>query len=79
MWAYNLYGINDLRKEEISKPVLSEGWVLVEVKAAGICGSDIPRIFETGTYSFPLIPGHEFSGVVVEVADNGNRNLITNA
>lgn len=76
MWAYNLYGINDLRKEEISKPVLTEGWVLVEVKAAGICGSDIPRIFETGTYSFPLIPGHEFSGVVVEVADKGNRDLI---
>jgi L-iditol 2-dehydrogenase len=35
--------------------------------AAGICGSDIPRIFETGTYHFPTIPGHEFSGRVAEV------------
>lgn len=76
MWAYSLYGINDLRKVEISKPVLTEGWVLVEVKAAGICGSDIPRVFETGTYSFPLIPGHEFAGVVVDVGENGNQNLI---
>lgn len=45
-------------------PEPGPGQVLVQVKAAGICGSDIPRIFQTGTYSFPTIPGHEFSGVV---------------
>ena len=42
---------------------------MIEVQAAGICGSDIPRIFTTGTYHFPTIPGHEFSGKVVEVFD----------
>lgn len=66
MKAYSLYGINDLRMEEINSPKCGAKEVLVEVKAAGICGSDIPRIFETGTYSYPLIPGHEFSGIVVE-------------
>lgn len=66
MRAYVLHGIGDLRYEEVDRPRPKPGEVLVEVKAAGICGSDIPRIFENGTYSFPLIPGHEFSGIVVE-------------
>lgn len=66
MKAYVLHGIGDMRYEEVPVPVLKPGEVLVEVKAVGICGSDIPRIFENGTYSFPLIPGHEFSGIVTE-------------
>lgn len=72
MKAYVLEGIGQLKYKEVSMPVLNEGEVLVEVKAAGICGSDIPRIFETGTYHFPTIPGHEFSGVVVE--DNSENS-----
>lgn len=67
MKAYVLNGINQLNYEEVKKPVLTEGRVLVEVKASGICGSDIPRIFKNGTYHFPTIPGHEFSGVVRKV------------
>lgn len=67
MRAYVLHGVNDLRLEEIEKPILQDGRVMVEVKAAGICGSDIPRIYENGTYHFPTIPGHEFSGKVVQV------------
>lgn len=66
MKAYVLHGIKDLRYEEIEKPSLQNGEVLVKVQAAGICGSDIPRIYTTGTYSYPLIPGHEFSGEVTE-------------
>lgn len=67
MKAWVLHNINDLRLETVDNPVIKEDEVLVEVKAAGICGSDIPRIFYTGTYSYPLIPGHEFSGVVTAV------------
>ncbi|MDE5934011.1 MAG: galactitol-1-phosphate 5-dehydrogenase [Lachnospiraceae bacterium] len=66
MKAWVLHGIDDLRFENVETPKPAEGEVLVEVKAAGICGSDIPRIYKTGTYSFPQIPGHEFSGVVME-------------
>lgn len=66
MRAYVLHDINDLRLEEAADPVLQENEVLVAVKAAGICGSDIPRIYRTGTYTYPLIPGHEFSGRVVK-------------
>lgn len=65
MKAYVLDGVNELHLKEVPMPELKSGQVLVEVKAAGICGSDIPRIFQTGTYHFPTIPGHEFSGKVV--------------
>lgn len=75
MKAYVLHGINDLRLEERTYPKAAAGQVLVQVRAAGICGSDIPRIFREGTYSFPLVPGHEFSGVVVEVGPGEDREL----
>lgn len=66
MKAWVLHGINDFRMETVEEPVLADHEVLVAVKAAGICGSDIPRVYRTGTYSYPTIPGHEFSGIVVK-------------
>ena len=74
--AYILHGINDLRYEETEKPSLKNGEVLVKVQAAGICGSDIPRIYTTGTYSYPLIPGHEFAGEVIEIGEGTNQNWL---
>lgn len=38
--------------------------VLVRVAYAGLCGSDLPRAFEGKAYHYPLIMGHEISGVV---------------
>ena len=70
MKAWVLYGVDDLRLENVKMPEPAKDEVLVEVRAAGICGSDIPRIYQTGTYTFPLIPGHEFSGVVVGTGPN---------
>lgn len=67
MKAYVLHGINDLRYEEVPVPELRPGWALVRVMAAGICSSDIPRVFTKGTYHFPTIPGHEFAGAVEHV------------
>lgn len=64
MKAWVLHGINDLRYGEVNSPTIGENEVLLAVKAAGVCGSDIPRVFVTGTYSYPLIPGHEFAGQV---------------
>lgn len=66
MEAWVLHGIDDLRIEDVKKPVIGKNEVLVKVKAAGICGSDIPRIYKTGAHVHPLIPGHEFSGIVEE-------------
>lgn len=69
MHAYVLHAINDIRYDELTMPVCPKGWAIIMVKAAGICSSDIPRVFSKGTYHFPTIPGHEFSGVVYSVAD----------
>lgn len=66
MKAARLYQPGDLRIEEVKSPVLQKGQVIVKVHTAGVCGSDIPRIMLTGTYHFPCIPGHEFSGEIVE-------------
>ena len=76
MHAYVLHGIDDLRYEQADMPDLKPGWALIEVIAAGICGSDIPRIFETGTYHFPTIPGHEFAGVVRNVGLSEDRGWV---
>ncbi len=67
MKAYALHGVNDLRYDDINIPECPKGWAIIKVKAAGICSSDIARVFTKGTYHFPIIPGHEFSGVVESV------------
>lgn len=67
MKAWVLHSVDDIRYEDIDKPSAEPGEVLVKVKAAGICGSDIPRIYQTGAHCHPLVPGHEYSGQVVEV------------
>lgn len=77
MKAYILHAINDLRYEETPIPILpSNDWCLVKTKASGICSSDIARIFTKGTYHFPTIPGHEFSGEVYQVKDDKYSYLI---
>lgn len=74
MKAAVLHAPGDLRVETVNIPAIGPDDVLVEVKAAGICGSDIGRVMVTGTYRFPTIPGHEFSGRVEKVGANV-RNL----
>jgi L-iditol 2-dehydrogenase len=44
---------------------------LIRVAACGICGSDIPRGFGGKAYFYPLVMGHEFSGVVEEPVPGG--------
>lgn len=73
MKAWVLYGINDFRLETIEIPKLKKDEVLVSVKAAGICGSDIPRVYQTGAYFYPLILGHECSGIVEEVEEETDK------
>lgn len=70
MKAWVLHDIGDYRYEEVDIPTVSEDEVLVKVKAAGICGSDIPRVYKDGAHKMPLIIGHEFSGQVVVDASN---------
>ncbi len=64
MKAWVLHGIGDIRYEEVLDAAPGRGEVRIRVRSAGVCGSDIPRIFTTGAHNHPLIPGHEFSGTV---------------
>lgn len=67
MRAARLYDIGDLRVEEIPRPAVGEGEVLVRVGAGQVCGTDI-RMFKQGAAAAspenPLTLGHEIAGVV---------------
>ena len=63
MKAAVLHGNEDLRYEEYPTPEVRPGTVLVRVKASGVCGSDIPRVLHNGAHGYPIVLGHEFSGV----------------
>ncbi len=70
MRAARFYKVGEpLKLEAIAVPELSPDEVLVEVKACGICGSDIHIVYEgiTPTAYSPITLGHEPAGVIVEM------------
>ena len=69
MKAGVVHAKNDIRYEDIEKPVAEAGRVVVKVKYTGICGSDIPRVNGDACHYFPNVLGHEFSGVIDEVGE----------
>ncbi|MEM3694950.1 MAG: zinc-binding dehydrogenase [Candidatus Bathyarchaeia archaeon] len=72
MKAAMLYGVKDLRVEDVPKPKVNAGEVLVKVKAATTCGTDL-KIFQRGyvekVIRLPTVFGHEWAGEVVEVSE----------
>lgn len=64
-----LYGNEDIRYTDWEKPEPKPGEVRVRVKAAGICGSDVPRVLYNGAHFYPVVLGHEFSGVVDKLGE----------
>lgn len=71
MESLKLYGKSDLRFEEAEKPIISKAnEVIVEVKAVGICGSDLSRYKKLGPYIPGMIWGHEFSGIISEIGED---------
>src|SRR5579859_3329323 len=73
MEAAQIVAPEQTRVFEADKPTPGPDDVLIEVAAAGICGTDL-HIFH-GEYmaAYPIIPGHEFSGTVVAVGENVRR------
>ncbi len=57
-------GFVELR--EVPVPRIEENEVLIEIKAAGICGSDLHIYHDRFPYWPPVILGHEFAGVIAE-------------
>ena len=69
MKAGVVHAREDIRYEDIEKPVPKKGQVLVKVKYTGICGSDIPRVNGDACHFFPNVLGHEFSGTIEAVGE----------
>ncbi|MCR4443245.1 MAG: alcohol dehydrogenase catalytic domain-containing protein [Peptococcaceae bacterium] len=68
MKAALLYKSRDLRVEKTSPPCISDGEVLIRVKTAGLCGSDLHRYLgDRPVKYYPMILGHEFFGIVEKV------------
>jgi L-iditol 2-dehydrogenase len=68
MRASRLYGIRDMRVEDLPRPTPGPGEVLLKVAAVGTCGSDVHYYVEGGigdqVVTAPIIMGHEFSAWV---------------
>jgi len=74
MKAALIYAPGDIRLETVPDPVVRNDEVLVKVHACGICGTDV-HYYRAGTPAMaekPLIPGHEFSGEIVEIGGDVN-------
>jgi L-iditol 2-dehydrogenase len=71
MKAAMLYGVKDLKIEDVSVPEVEAGEALVKVGAATTCGTDL-KIFQRGyvekVIRLPTVFGHEWAGEVVDVS-----------
>lgn len=61
------YSNRDIRVEELPKPRISPGELLIRIKASGICGSDVMEWYRRP--KAPLVLGHEIAGEIVEVGE----------
>lgn len=72
MRASVFYGKHDLRVEEMKKPEIGPEEILVEIKACGVCGTDV-HIYEGDKGAAqthpPCVLGHEFAGIVAEAGE----------
>jgi len=75
-----LYAPHDIRIEDRPVPKPGPREVLIEIKAVGVCGSDV-HYYEHGRIGSyvvrqPLILGHESAGVIVDVGEGVSRGRI---
>ena len=61
------YSNRDIRIEEMPRPKIGVGELLIRVEASGICGSDVMEWYRINRT--PLVLGHEIAGTVEEVGD----------
>lgn len=68
-----LYGVKDLRIEDIERPHVGPGEALVKIRAATTCGTDL-KILQRGyvekIIKLPTVFGHEWAGDVVAVGED---------
>ncbi len=59
-------GRGNIELKDVDIPGIEPDEVLVEVKFAGICGTDVHIYHDSAFYTPPVILGHEYSGVIVQ-------------
>ncbi|MCL5109575.1 MAG: zinc-binding dehydrogenase [Chloroflexi bacterium] len=59
-------GVGNVELRDVPEPVAGPGQVVIEVKAAGVCGTDIHIYHDEYSSRPPVVLGHELSGVVAE-------------
>lgn len=88
MTAAVYYGRGDIRIEQRAIPKPGSGEVLVKVGTVGVCGTDVgewahgpiqhpvTRRHAASGHLGPIVPGHEFSGTVVDVGDGADSSWV---
>lgn len=74
MRAIVLDGNGSTERVDVAAPVAGPGEVIIAPQAVGICGTDIH--LASGDYPtgrFPVVPGHEFAGLVTEIGSGVTR------
>lgn len=63
-------GVGNVELQDVPEPRVGVDEVKIEVKATGVCGTDIHIYHDEFKSNPPVILGHEFCGVVKEVGTN---------
>ncbi|MDH5573111.1 MAG: alcohol dehydrogenase catalytic domain-containing protein [Gammaproteobacteria bacterium] len=75
MKAVILQNNADLVIDNIDSNEIKPDECMISIKSAGICASDVPRAFDNGAYSYPLIMGHELAGQIVKCGAEVDEDL----
>jgi L-iditol 2-dehydrogenase len=67
-----------LEVREFDVPDVGPGEVLIEVELCGVCGTDVHMNEGGMPLSFPVVPGHEFAGRVVETGEDVDTDFAGN-
>lgn len=63
--------LDKIEMRDLDMPVIASDEVLVRTRASGICHTDIEVLKgRYGSGAFPLVPGHEYAGEIVEVGSS---------
>jgi L-iditol 2-dehydrogenase len=77
MTVARLHGVRDIRTHTEAIPSVGAGEELVRITAVGLCGSDLHWFTEAeigdAKLTWPLVPGHEFAGVIEGGPRHGQR------
>jgi 2-desacetyl-2-hydroxyethyl bacteriochlorophyllide A dehydrogenase len=83
--AVVIHGAGEAKFEEIELPNVKPGETLIRVSYEAVCATDIEiyegtlGYYKNGTAKYPIVPGHEFSGRVVDIGPNVNHLQVGDA